>query len=121
MNQARHLDRFVAADLSTCSRQGRVLRISARSHGSVGGLPMTSRVSERPFIPRGPSSTAFDAQGVATRERDIIENGVLTGYVLGSYSARRLGLETTGNAGGVHNLIVGPGRFSAKELMEQMA
>jgi len=83
-------------------------------------FPEWMRISERPFIPRGPSSAAFDAEGVVTRERDIIENGILTGYVLGSYSARRLGLETTGNAGGVHNLIVGPGRFSAKELMKQM-
>ena len=83
-------------------------------------FPEWMRISERPFILRGPSSTAFDAEGVATRERDIIENGILTGYVLSSYSARRLGLETTGNAGGVHNLIVEPGRFSAKELMQQM-
>jgi PmbA protein len=50
----------------------------------------------------------------------LIESGILTGYVLGSYSARRLGLETTGNAGGVHNLIVEPGQFSAKELLQQM-
>jgi PmbA protein len=77
-------------------------------------------MSERPHILRGPSSTMFDAEGVATLDREIIENGVLTGYVLGSYSARRLGLETTGNAGGVHNLIVQPGRFSANELMKQM-
>ncbi|MDX2428572.1 MAG: metalloprotease PmbA [Xanthomonadales bacterium] len=77
-------------------------------------------MSERPYIPRGPSSTAFDAEGVATSDRDIIKDGVLTGYVLDSYSARRLGLETTGNAGGVHNLVVQPGRFSARELMQQM-
>jgi len=83
-------------------------------------FPEWMRISERPFILRGPSSAAFDAEGVATRDREIIENGVLTGYVLGSYSARRLGLETTGNAGGVHNLIVEPGRFSKKELMQQM-
>lgn len=77
-------------------------------------------MSERPFIPRGPSSTAFDAEGVATSDRDIIKDGVLTGYVLDSYSARRLDMETTGNAGGVHNLVVQPGRFSAQELMQQM-
>ena len=77
-------------------------------------------MSERPYIPRGPSSTAFDAEGVATSDRDIIRDGVLTGYVLDSYSARRLGLETTGNAGGVHNLVVQPGRFSGRELMQQM-
>jgi len=84
-------------------------------------FPDWMTMSERPYIPRGPASTAFDAEGVATSDREIIENGILTGYVLGSYSARRLGLETTGNAGGVHNLIVEPGRFCAKELMQQMA
>ncbi|GMR15316.1 MAG: metalloprotease PmbA [Gammaproteobacteria bacterium] len=78
------------------------------------------RMSERPFIERGPSSTAFDAEGVATSERDIICDGVLTGYVLGSYSACRLSLETTANAGGVHNLLVEPGQYSAKELLQQM-
>ena len=78
------------------------------------------KISERPFIPRGASSTAFDAEGVATTDRDIINNGVLTGYVLDSYSARRLGLETTGNAGGTHNLLVNPGKYSAAELLQQM-
>ena len=78
------------------------------------------RMSERPFIKRGPSSTAFDAEGVATSEREIVSDGILTGYVLGSYSARRLGLETTANAGGIHNLLVEPGRYGAKELMQQM-
>ena len=77
-------------------------------------------MSENPFIPRGPSSTAFDAEGVATRDRDVIKNGILTDYVLDSYSARRLGLETTGNAGGVNNLIVKAGQLSARELMQQM-
>jgi len=83
-------------------------------------FPDWVRMSERPYILRGPSSTAFDAEGVATSDREIIRDGVLTGYVLDSYSARRLGLETTGNAGGVHNLMVEPGKFSARELMQQM-
>ena len=83
-------------------------------------FPDWMTMSERPFILRGPASTAFDAEGVATIDRDIIRDGVLTGYVLDSYSARRLELETTGNAGGVHNLIVSPGRLSAKELIKQM-
>jgi len=83
-------------------------------------FPEWVRMSERPHLARGPSSTSFDAEGVATSDRDIIDNGVLTGYVLGSYSARRLGLETTGNAGGVHNLIVKPGQHSADELIQQM-
>jgi len=83
-------------------------------------FPDWVKMSERPYILRGPSSTAFDAEGVATSDREIIRDGVLTGYVLDSYSARRLGLETTGNAGGVHNLMVEPGKFSARELMQQM-
>jgi len=83
-------------------------------------FPEWVTMSERPFIPRAAASTAFDAEGVATRDREIISDGILTGYVLGSYSARRLGLETTGNAGGIHNLIVEPGQYSATELMRQM-
>lgn len=83
-------------------------------------FPGWMTIAERPFILRGAASTAFDAEGVATDDRDIIRDGVLTGYVLDSYSARRLGLETTGNAGGVHNLVVEPGRFSARELLQQM-
>lgn len=83
-------------------------------------FPDWMTISERPFTPRGQASTAFDAEGVATADREIISNGVLTGYVLDSYSARRLGLETTANAGGVHNLVVEPGGSSARELMQQM-
>jgi len=82
-------------------------------------FPSWMRMSERPYVPRGPASTAFDAEGVATRDRELIDNGVLTGYVLGSYSACRLGLETTGNAGGIHNLLLNPGKFSAEELIQQ--
>ena len=78
------------------------------------------KISERPFIPRGPASTSFDAEGVATIDRDVVSGGVLTGYVLDSYSARRLGMETTGNAGGTHNLVVNHGGYSAPELMKQM-
>ncbi|MGD9022069.1 MAG: metalloprotease PmbA, partial [Lysobacterales bacterium] len=91
-----------------------------KDHAGERVFPAWMTVSERPLIPRAPSSTAFDAEGVATRDRDIIADGILTGYVLGSYSARRLGLETTGNAGGVHNLVVKPGQMSAPELMRQM-
>jgi len=83
-------------------------------------FPDWMRISERPGIPRGFASASFDAEGVATADRDLIANGVLTGYILGSYSARRLGLETTANAGGVHNLIVEPGGFTAEELIRQM-
>ena len=63
-------------------------------------------IQELPFLPRGFRSTAFDAEGVATRESALVEAGILQRYVLGSYSARRLGLQTTANSGGVHNLQV---------------
>ena len=55
---------------------------------------------------RALASAPFDSEGVATRDRDLVRDGVLQGYVLGSYSARKLGLHTTGNAGGIHNLLV---------------
>jgi PmbA protein len=64
------------------------------------------QIKERPHLPRALASGNFDAEGVATRDRDLVKDGVLDGYVLGSYSARKLKLKTTGNAGGVHNLLV---------------
>lgn len=63
-------------------------------------------IEERPHIPKAMASAPFDAEGVATRDRDLVVDGVLQGYILSSYSARRLGLETTANAGGPHNLLV---------------
>ncbi len=61
---------------------------------------------EDPFVPLGMGSTPFDNEGVATRRRAVVQDGVVQGYFLGSYSARKLGLETTGNAGGSHNLLM---------------
>lgn len=69
-------------------------------------FPEWLQIHERPHIPGAMASAAWDAEGVATRDRDLVVDGVLQGYVLGSYSARRLGLQTTGNAGGAHNLVV---------------
>jgi PmbA protein len=64
------------------------------------------RVSDAGRVPRGLGSSAFDDEGVATRDRDIVTGGVLQGYFLGSYSARKLGMRSTGNAGGTHNLTL---------------
>jgi PmbA protein len=64
---------------------------------------------ERPHIPKALGSAPFDSEGVATRDRTLVDHGIVTGYVLSTYSARKLGLKTTGNAGGVHNLIVESG------------
>ncbi|MFA6920537.1 MAG: metalloprotease PmbA [Gallionella sp.] len=65
-------------------------------------------IADIPDIPKGLASGAFDDEGVKTQHRNIVENGVLRGYFLGSYSARKLGLATTGNSGGNHNLIMQP-------------
>ena len=65
-------------------------------------------IADIPDIPRGLASGAFDDEGVKTQRRNIVEDGVLRGYFLGSYSARKLGLRTTGNSGGNHNLILTP-------------
>jgi PmbA protein len=65
-------------------------------------------IEERPHEPRALASSPFDDEGVATRERIVVRNGVLEGYFLGSYSARKLGLKSTGSAGGNHNLVVAP-------------
>ncbi len=69
-------------------------------------FPSFVTIGERPFLPKGAGSTAMDSEGVATADRDFLVDGVLGGYILSSYSARKLGLETTGNAGGVHNVLV---------------
>jgi PmbA protein len=83
-------------------------------------LPEWLDIQERPHLPRGAASAPFDAEGVATRDRDLVAGGVLQGYVLSSYSARRLGLQTTGNAGGIHNLLVTSNAGSLDELIRQM-
>ncbi|MCC5795009.1 MAG: metalloprotease PmbA [Chromatiales bacterium] len=69
-------------------------------------FPEWLRIDELPHLHGGQSSAAYDEEGVATRDRVLVEDGVLRGYMLGSYYARKLGLQSTGNAGGAHNLVV---------------
>jgi PmbA protein len=83
-------------------------------------FPADISIFERPFLPSALGSTAFDAEGVGAREQDFITNGVLQRYVLGSYAARRLGLQTTANAGGVHNLCVNHSDLDLPSLLKQM-
>ncbi len=77
-------------------------------------------IDELPHIKKGIASSAFDSEGVATKSRKLVENGVLQGYVLSSYSARKLGMQTTGNAGGAHNLIVQHTNHSFADLLKLM-
>jgi PmbA protein len=85
-------------------------------------FPAFLQMYERPHIAKALASNPFDDEGAATKDRDLVRDGVLEGYVLGSYSARRLGLKTTGNAGGIHNLIVAtPGRaLDAQSFLQRL-
>jgi PmbA protein len=77
-------------------------------------------IREEPHLARGRGSAPFDNEGVATVPRTVVDQGVLRGYFLGSYSARKLGLVTTGNAGGAHNLVVGPGEEDFAGMLRRM-
>ena len=77
-------------------------------------------IAERPHVPKGLASTAFDEEGVATHAREVVASGVLQGYFLGTYSARKLGLRSTGNAGGNHNLSLQSGSENLEQLLRQM-
>lgn len=77
-------------------------------------------ISERPHLKKALASSPFDDEGVATFDREIVAGGELQGYFLGSYSARKLGMQSTGNAGGAHNLIVHPGDLDFDGLLQSM-
>lgn len=83
-------------------------------------FPEFVHIHEQPHLIKGLGSTNFDCEGVATQARDIVTEGVLQGYVLDSYSARKLGMTTTGNAGGVHNLIVDSGELDLSAMLAEM-
>ncbi len=77
-------------------------------------------IYEDPLIKKGLASSPFDNEGVATHSRQLVKDGVLQGYVLSSYSARKLGLKTTGNAGGNHNLLVQSGALDFAGMLKEM-
>src|SRR5690606_17156772 len=71
-------------------------------------------------IRRGQASAAYDMEGVATRDSDLVSGGRVARYLLGSYSARKLGLRSTGNAGGVHNVLVSSGEDDFAGMLKRM-
>ncbi|ASK26791.1 metalloprotease PmbA [Neisseria chenwenguii] len=83
-------------------------------------LPDFVSLREEPHIPRAFGSSHFDTEGVATKPRFVIENGVVAGYFLGSYSARKLGMQTTANAGGAHNLYLSHTHAAQSDLLKEM-
>jgi PmbA protein len=78
------------------------------------------QLREEPHLPRGRGSAPFDSEGVATAARDVVRDGVVHGYFLGSYSARKLGMQTTGNGGGSHNLVLSHGADDLPALLRRM-
>jgi PmbA protein len=71
-------------------------------------FPEWFRIEERPHLIKGLASSPFDDDGVATQDRTVVADGVVQGYFLSTYTARKLGMPTTGNAGGSHNLLISP-------------
>jgi PmbA protein len=83
-------------------------------------FPKHIQIDERPFLPKSLGSAPFDDNGVATQSNVFIKDGVLEKYSLGVYSARKLGMQTTGNAGGVHNLFISHGKNDLPALLKKM-
>ncbi len=83
-------------------------------------FPDFVHIHEQPYLPGALGSAAYDGEGVATQARDLVSGGVLQGYVLGTYSARKLGLQSTGNSGGVHNLTITPGGHDFNAMLKQL-
>ncbi|WP_258174245.1 metallopeptidase TldD-related protein, partial [Haemophilus influenzae] len=71
-------------------------------------LPDWFNISERPHLLRRLASTPFDSEGVRTQDREIVENGILQTYLVTSYSGKKLGMPSTGHAGGIYNWLVKP-------------
>jgi len=90
--------------------------------GSLGKpvFPDFVQISERPHIKGAFASSPFDDDGVATKDREVVKSGIVSGYFLSTYSARKLGMRTTANAGGAHNLIVRSGDCDLPALLKKM-
>jgi PmbA protein len=112
----------ILGHLVSAASGGNLYRKSSFLVDALGKPVFSPRVTiaERPHLPRGLGSTAFDEEGVATRTRNVVEAGVLQGYFLGTYSGRKLGMRSTGNAGGNHNLVLEPGEMGFEALLRHM-
>jgi PmbA protein len=101
---------------------GNLYRKSSFLLGSLGQriFPDYLTIEEKPHIKRALASSAFDSEGVATKNRQIIKSGCLDSYLLTSYSARKLGLSSTGHAGGIHNWLVGANGGDFNAMLQQL-
>ena len=103
-------------------RGGNLYRKSSFLLDSLGRrvFPEFIHLHEQPHLRKALGSAPYDSEGVRTRPRDLVRDGILQSYVLSSYSARKLGMQTTGNAGGVHNLVLDPGPLDLAGLLKVM-
>ena len=101
---------------------GNLYRHSSFLEGALGQrlFPEWLSLDERPHLPRALGSAAFDGDGLATYAKPFVEKGELVSYVLGTYSGRKLGLPSTANSGGVHNLFVTHGDEDQQALIRRM-
>ncbi|MNF54165.1 peptidase PmbA [compost metagenome] len=101
---------------------GNLYRKSSFLEGALGQrlFPEWLSIDERPHIPRAMASATFDNDGLATYAKPFVEQGELVSYILGTYSGRKLGLPSTANAGGVHNLFVSHGQEDQAALLRRM-
>lgn len=113
------LARGLLGTLVGAVRGGALYRRATFLLDALGQKVMADHVTmtERPHLPKALGSAPFDNEGVATADRALVEGGVLQGYMLASYYARKLGLRSTGNAGGVHNLEVSTTGESFEDLV----
>lgn len=83
-------------------------------------LPEWLTINEQPHLLKGMASTPFDSEGVRTVERNIVENGVLQTWLMTSYSARKLGMQSTGHAGGIHNWRIKGQGLGFEDMLKKM-
>ncbi len=101
---------------------GSLYRKTSFLEGSLGQQIFSKqvRISERPHLRGALASSFFDSEGVATHDREVVVDGVVQGYFLSVYTGRKLGMPTTGNAGGSHNLIVHPSHGDFQAMLKEM-
>ncbi len=116
------LARGIVSSLNSAISGGAQYRKASFLLDSVGEqvFPEFVQLSERPFLPRAMASANYDSEGVATREAELVRDGVIQDYLLDSYAARKLGLQSNGHASGVHNLVLDSTGKSFDECLAAM-